>query len=370
RERRLLAAGLGLLILIILGAVMIFLPKANIKLVLATAPLLVDQTLVVRPNETGQTGIIPGAAYVREVKVDGVSPVTSTIIEGTKATGVVAIINRTTAEQQIRDQSRLVTDDGQLYYMQTHAIIPPEGAVSVPVEAAEAGEQGNFASGRLNFAALDSSAQSVVYGEVREPIDGGSGTQVPIIKAADLENARAEAAASARQKVEEEIRAELPEGWVLLEESWDSQIEEFITEDQEEEQQESITYSGRIMVHVMGYEQTVLEEYLRTTLESQLDQDYMLFPGPISFTKSIDNIDWEQNEATLTVRVTHTTVPDFSLATLQDKLNGRSREEALNYLQGLPGVEGAEVQLTPFWVRHIPRIDRRISIDLISNRQP
>lgn len=370
RERTAVAILLVLVIIALLTAGILFLPKAEVELVLKTAPLLVDQQVTIKKNAVAGLAEVPGNSYIREVQIDGVSPVLSKKVVGEKARGVVTIVNRTVDEQKIKEQSRLVTAEGVLFYMQRHAIVPGSGLVSVEIAAAQAGPQGNISSGRLNFAALDASSQSVVYAEVNQPLTGGAGEEVTVVQEQDIEQGRQAAAAAARQKVEQEIRAELGKGWALLEESWNSELKDFSTDAAIDENRDSITYTGRVLVRVIAFEEQVLEEQLKTALEAKLDEQYMLFPGPISFTKAVDSVNWDSNEALVTARVTHTTIPTFSIETLRDKLAGRQRGEALEYVNGLPGVESASIKLSPFWVRSVPRIDSRISIDLISNREP
>jgi hypothetical protein len=370
KERKIILILLGLGLIAIALAGIIFLPQAKIELVLATAPLLVDQQLTIRQGNPTLPNVIPGASFDREVSIDGVAPVLSTEIVGRKATGTVNVINRTIDEQQIVEQSRLVTDDGTLFYMQRHAIVPPSSSATVLVEAAEAGEQGNVSSGELNFAALDQSSQSLVYAEITEPLTGGSGEKVPVVKQEDLDQAKEAAQVAARQKVEEEVRAELDQGWTILEESWDMELLQFETGVATDDQRDSIAYAARVLVHVLSYQEAALEDQLKQALDAQLDQDYMLFPGPISFTKAVDSVDWETGEGKLTVRVTHTTIPALSLETLRDKLAGRSQDEATTYLNGLNGVESVSLKLSPFWVRQVPRIDRRIFIDLTADQEP
>ena len=154
RERVTVLALLATVAVVALLSVAIFLPAAHVKLVLATAPLLVDQELTVRASETELPSVVPGAGFFREVAVEGAVPVVSTEMIGTKASGTVDVVNQTSEEQKIRDRSRLVTKDNVLFYMTRSATVPPEGRVSVPVEAAEAGEIGNIEPQRLDFAAL------------------------------------------------------------------------------------------------------------------------------------------------------------------------------------------------------------------------
>lgn len=368
-ERTVLLAVFGMVIIAAILAAVIFLPAAHIKLVLRTAPLLVDQKLTIKA-EAADANTIPGTTFFRESQFEGTSAVTSTETIGTKAHGSVQIVNKTSDEQKIKERSRLVTKEGTLFYMQTHVIVPPNSQASVVVEAAEAGEAGNVGAQRLTFAALDSAAQNVVYGEVTTPLTGGSGNVVAVAKDSDMDEAKAAAAKTARERAEGEIRKELPQGWVILEESWNVEAKTFETNVKVDDQIAAIPYTGRFVVRVLGYEEAKLTQRLETALNEKLSRDYMLFPGPISHTATVESIDWEKAEGVVNVRVTHTTIPRLSVDALRDKLAGRTKEEAQSYLQGLPAVQSATTELGPFWVQSIPRIERRVYIDLESERQP
>lgn len=374
RERRILLGFFALAITAAGIAAYIFLPTANIQLILRTAPLLVDQRLTIRSPATGEQ-VVPGTAFAREIQIEGTSPAAHKEIIGNKARGVARIVNRTFEEQKIKEQSRLLTKDGLLFYMLKHAIVPPahEGSpsiVEVPVEAAEAGEEGNIEPQRLDFAALDSSSRTLVYAETTELLTEGSGEEVTVVDENDLTQARAAAQGMALQQAEAAVREELAEGWTILEESWEAETVSFETDAVSGDRAPTITYQARIRVRVMGYEQTQLETTLKTALEKQLDKEFMLFPGPISYTTTVKSIDWDKAEVDSAVRITHTTIPRLSLDTLRAKLAGRTRQEAREYLEGLPGVQMATITLWPFWVHSLPRIERRIVLDLAPERQP
>jgi len=374
RERSIIFILLGLVGVIAVLAAVLFLPKADITLVLRTAPLLVDEQITLAMTQAASKSLVPGTAFFREVAVEGTQQVASTKIIGAKASGTVYIINRTVEPQSIKEQSRLETADGTLFYMQKGVTVPAAGGspavATVEVVAAEAGDQGNVQKGKLNFPALDGSSQTLVYGEVREPLTGGSGETVPSVSEEDLLAAQQQAGVIARAKVEEDIRGELPSGWVVLEESWTGEMLEFTTPISIDNQEPQIPFQARVNVRVMGYEEEVLEQYLRAALEGKMQEEYMLFPGEISYTKTISSIDWENSTAQVSARVTHTTIPRFSLETLRDKLIGQKEVAARDYLSGLPGVRSVQLELSPFWVNSIPRLNNRIDIELIPERQP
>lgn len=375
REKTVVAVIVGLAIIASLIGVIIFLPTARIELSLKTAPLLVDEKMIIKAQADSQSNEVPGTAFFREVTVDGSSPVQSTEVIGSKAAGEVYLVNRSFDEQKIKENSRLVTKDDQLFYMKQAVTIPAATSgglarVPVTVEAAEAGEAGNIEAQRLDFAALPEAAQALVYAEADKPLDGGRGDEVKVIKDADLEAAKKTAGQQARDQVEQEIRDQLPKGWTIMEESWTVDLESFDTEAKTDSRQETVSYQARAAVHVFGYEGAKLENKLKDALTARLDEQYMLFPGPISYTKSVENIDWEVGEADISARVTHTTVPKISLDVLREKLAGRSKSETKQYLEGLTGVQSAQIDLWPFWVNVVPRIANRINIDLQPDRQP
>lgn len=374
REQRLLFAFFGLVVVAAGIAALIFLPTAHILLTFRTAPLLVDQRLTIRADGTGSDAI-PGTVFRREIHVSGDSPVTHREVVGEVAVGTVRIVNRTFETQSIKERSRLEAADGQLFYMTTHAIVPPAedstpSVVTVPVEAAEAGEAGNIEPQRLDFVSFDAGSRTVVYAESIETFTGGSGEEITVVSEEDLDGAQRAAREVARQQAEVEVRTELPEGWVLLSESWQEEPLLFETDAQVGDSIPSIAYDGRVVVQVIGYEQQALDTLLSQALEGQLDEEYMLFPGPISYTKMVDSLDWDNATADLVLRVTHTTIPRLSLDTLRAKLAGRTHQEAQEYLEGFPGVQSVTIDLWPFWVRSIPRIEKRIALDLEPERQP
>src|SRR3989344_2853834 len=373
KERTIILSLLGALALMGGIAAFIFLPTASIALTIQTAPLLVDQKLTIASNNAAVPNAIPGSIFTQQVDVQGSSPVTSTEVVGAKATGKVQLINKTFDEQKIKEKSRLVTKEGVLFYMVGSATIPeasPSGvsSITVDVEAAEAGEQGNIAAHRLNFAALDSSAQSLVYGQSVDTFTGGSGETVAVIKETDIEQAKAAASSQARLQVEQAAQSQLQKGWLLLDESWHVALSSFTPTGAVGERIDAIPYTAKGTVHVMAFREDAMNAALQQALTSQLTEDFMLFPGPISYTKSVEKADWDAGPVRLTTRVTHTTIPTFSLETLKDKLAGRKQDEAQSYLTGLPGVQNASIELWPFWVQRVPEIQKRIDIQLSSDR--
>ena len=213
-------------------AAFIFLPSATIDLRLQTAPLLVDQKLTIASNTASEPNTVPGTVFSQQIRVEGASPVTTTEIVGTKAKGTVRIFNKTFDVQKIKEKSRLVTKDGTLFYMLGSEIIPASSdsniaSATVEVEAAEAGEKGNITPQHLNFAALDSSAQTVVYGQAESTLTGGSGQEVKVVADSDIDQAHEAAKAQAKAQVEAAAHGQLQSGWSILDESWDVQLSNF-----------------------------------------------------------------------------------------------------------------------------------------------
>ena len=375
-ERRVVLSVFALLLVALLLAGFIFLPSAEGRLVLRTAPLLIDEKLTIKAEpalhvlaENGM-GVVPGTTFFRELQLHGESPVTSTKVLGKKASGTVRITNRTVEQQKIKENSRLVTAQGTLFFMKSSVFVAPNNSAKVTVEAAEAGTGGNISPQRLTFAALPATSASILYAEAEQAFAGGSGEVVTVVQGQDLEQAKTAVTEAGRKQAEGEIKKELPQGWVLLPESWSVEASSFETDAKVDDQRVTIPYTAKVVARVLGYQEDAFKEHLQKALEARLDKDHMLFPGDISFSVTVESVDWAKNEGVVIARVTHTTIPRFSVDALRDKLAGRSQPEAKEYLQGLPGVGSADITLSPFWVRAIPRIRQRVKIDLVPEQQP
>lgn len=366
-ERKVMVILIGLVIIAGFISSLIFLPTAKITLKLRTAPLLADEEVII--GQINDSGVIPGTSFYREIAINGNKQVQNKEIIGNKSRGVVEIVNNTSSEQKIKEQSRLETQGKTLFYMQKHAIVPPNGRVQVEVEAAEEGELGNIEPQRLDFVAFDDQSKQVVWAQAKQPISGGSGEAIAVVSATDLEAAKQEASNQAKQQAEQQIKNELPEGWERLEESWHTEVLKFESTSKEGDKVPVMDYQAQVVVRVMGFEKSTFEEEMRKKLASRLDKDYMLFPGPISFVLTVKEINWDDAQAKVAVRVTHSTVPNLAIDTLRQKLAGRSVEEAREYLEGLAGVRSTEMELWPWWVKSIPRIEKRVNIELESEKK-
>lgn len=354
-------------------AVAIFLPSATIALNVQTAPLLVDQKLTLTTNPTSDPNSIAASVFSQQLQIQGSSLVSHTEVIGTKAKGTVQVVNKTFETQKIKEHSRLTAKDGTLFYMLGPAIIPPAekgspSAVSVQVEAAESGEKGNIQPQVLNFAALDASAQAVVYAQTATAFTGGSGQEVHTVADTDIDQAHDAAKIQAKAQAQQAAQAQLKSGWAIMDESWDVQLSNFTAVQKAGDKADNVTFTANATVRALMYQDDAMKNAVQNSLSSHLDPNMSLFPGTISFTKSVDSVDWDKGQASVTARVTHTTIPNFSLDTLKDKLVGRSKDDALTYLQGLQGVQNADVKLWPFWVQHIPQIQQRINITVNSDR--
>lgn len=380
RERRLLLFLVFIIVVASALAIIIFLPRAEVKLTLRSAPLLVEQTLHLTGaasstdtgsvrKETGDGATIEAVALQRSVDVAGEIGVSGSEVIGEKAQGTVNLVNLTFEPQSIRENSRLTTPEGLVFYMQRHAIIPAAedgipGGVTVAVQAAEAGGEYNIESQRLDFVTLDDGSRQLVYAG-SATVAGGSGETVAVVVEADILAAQQAAGGAARADIEGEIRANLPEGHEILEETWQHELTSFSASAKVGERVEALTYQATVISRVFHFSSQALEDNLRQVLTARVAEETMLLPGPISFNKEVSNLNWETAEADLSVRITHATIPDISLPALIDSLAGREVADAVSYLEVLEGIRSVSVDVSPFWVRSIPRIHRQISVELI-----
>lgn len=370
REKIIALVFLGLVILAAGLAAFVFLPTANVSLVLRTSPLLVEEELTIQEDGAPNSTSIDGRFFSEEIAISETYHVSGRKTVGEKATGTVDLINKSFDTQSLKEHSRLANADGKIFYITRGVTLPAAQAtapvrVPVAVEAAEAGDEYNGVTGRLDFVALDEAARTFIFAEVSVAPAGGSGEQVAVVTADDISAAREAAAASAQTILAETVQAKIPSHWKLLGDGAHNKVLTFTANGAEGDELQTLDYTAQIQSRVIAYDESAVVEKIQSSLQAHVAAENILFPGPVSYDIVTPAIEDGATEVTIKVRTTHKTVPRVSIPSIRETLAGKSVEDAHAYVGGIPGVRSATIELTPRWLQSIPRIERRITVELL-----
>ncbi|MDP3685584.1 MAG: baseplate J/gp47 family protein, partial [bacterium] len=197
--------------MLLTGVVMFVVPRARVRLVLATEPFAADLTLWL-DTSAREPQLATGTHSVRLLRVEetfeGDFPVETTVEKGARAEGSADIVNETAVPQGIKARTRLQSTSGVVVRTQRDVIVPAQGRASVAVQAEEGGSTGNLEPQRLVMPALSSASQRVLYGEAVRPLRGGTDQSVHQLAAADVERGTTILRENAERKLLEVIQSE------------------------------------------------------------------------------------------------------------------------------------------------------------------
>lgn len=349
-------------VLVVIAAAIVA-PKATVRIVPIIQPVSADVTLeaTINTDNIGR-GMIPAYIFSETVEVEGVFPVVHPEQHGERANGSISIINRTISEQQIKSGSRLVHEDGTVVIMKGPAFVPPQSAVTIFAEAAEGGQNGNITSGRLDFVALDEHSRTVLYGEVNERFSGGTDVFVHVISEYDIQHAGEEIIKEKRGEIEDAYIPRIPGDALVLPELRNVSVEHADSEPKIGSEADSFRLSATLAFRAL----IVLEDDVREAILSTVFADTkeeMEFAHPIDMTMwKVQDVRWDRQTAVLQGRVENTAYSGIDTEELSAQLVERTVDGAEKFILGFPGVTDAEVKLSPFWVKRIPRFRRNIDI--------
>lgn len=336
-------------------------PKREIK----SADFLVT---VVSPADRGPASLdgalsakIVGTYEEKVVEEEGQFEASGVADREGRATGRVTMTNTTSAPQSLVATTRLLSTDRVLFRMKSAATVPAKGTVEVEVYSDKPGPQSDIGPTKFTIPGLNEAKQKVIFGESKEPMQGGSG-KVRVVGAQDIENAKAavieKTVARARDEFAKTPAAAL--GGVTV----SHEVLEVIPNAKAGDEKRTFTVRAKIKATLLAYDKAVLERIAQEKVKANILSDREL----VQFNKDamlvrIKSVNAARGEAQLSVYA-DAQVRLSAESPLLDpsKIAGMLPEEAQGYLASFDAVEEAEVKLFPSWQKRIPTIPDRIKI--------
>lgn len=358
------------------GVVTFVLPRARVKLALATEPFTADFTLwldtsALEPQVAA--GIHPARLLRVEEIVEQEFPVETVVEKGAHAEGTANIVNETGASQGIKARTRLKTASGIILRTQRDVIVPPNSRASVWVQAEDGGSAGNLEAQRLTLPALPVESQRILYAEIVQSLRGGADQQVHEVSAADIERGSAEVRARAERTLRERIAEETgpapdsksPETTSAFSRS---ELTRIVVDQPEATPSVGTEASSfRLRATVRGEAfitdaqslQSFVTDLVRQRVADEKEPARVHTLGDLR----VVDIRWDHGRVEFSLHVETPLVPRLDLNTLRSRLEERTADDATAFLRAIPGIRSAEVQLSPVWVKRIPAIPRNIHIE-------
>lgn len=361
-----LAIALAVLLLGASTAAAMVLPKADVTVVAKTDPFNVDIPVTFSGKAAGvdaNSNTMP--AKVIEVTKDGTAQLQATgqRAAGEKAQGDITVVNTLGRSQAMVARTRFQAPDGKIFRTRSAINVPAGDKVTVSVVADEGGEAGNLPAGtRLTIPGLGGGGD--VYGQVDTPLTGGTNTPTTEVSASDGDRAKSELAQSIAKTGLDDAKAKLAVSYKLNEQTAVATVLSSSLNPKIGTTASSFTISGTAKVAYFTYQDSELQKIVTEDLKAKVPPGSDLLDEDIgqAFVPSQASAD------TLTgvIRITAFTAPAISRDQIKRDIAGKSPAEASQILKAAGKVSDVAVKLSPFWVRSVPKSDRKINIHYVN----
>ncbi|MDP3724397.1 MAG: hypothetical protein Q8R11_02060 [bacterium] len=358
-----------------------FLPRATVTFVLKTERLEREAKMKVDPDVTEvqtDTQTIPGERRVVQEKERGSVKTTGKTTVGEKATGAIALFNKSPVVRRLSGGTELTAQGSGLSFVlkddvtiasqsstvdsQERTISTP-GSVDVTIEALNIGVEGNLAvSTEFSVAGF---SLDVLKAKAKGALTGGASHEVASVTLEDQEKLRGTILASIIRRAQEKLRADLPADAVFVDKAVQTTILSMTNDFDVGEEAGELGGLADVEVAAVVYRKSDLDTLLARSVQDAVPAGFELVPEE---TQTQIDVETVENNGSMILRVFFEThlLPHIDKKAVVDRIAGKRSRDALDVLKREPNVLDVSIDLWPKfpdWIATLPRREDRITIE-------
>ncbi len=377
RKKRLLTLALGFIVFlfILLGILWWQVPKAQVAVYVSPQNLERSETVIFAESATNldtSSSTVPAKTVSVSVSGSKTQATTGTKVVGEKATGKISIRNGTAVEIEI-DAGTTILGPNDLSFTINDDITVPEasspsspGTASVSVIASDIGADYNLAKGETFV--VGNYPKSEVDGVAEEDFSGGSSEEIVAVSQSDMDNLEKDLLAELETKGRQEIENQISQSQVFIPDTLKSEVIDRDFNQAPGDEADELTLKMELRVEGLVVERSKLNELARSLLTSDVPDGFVMRDEQLEFDyefKDEDDGNWEYE-----ISFTANLLPDIDPDELVDKISGKTKAAAEEYLKTIPGFTRAEVKVSPPLpgrLRVIPYIDSHTTVEVVAD---
>ena len=313
------------------------------------------------------TTTLAGTNIVPSIIETGIEERSETIaIEGgtsvpAAATGEVTIINNHGQSQPLVKTTRLLSPDGKLFRLSETINVPAGGRVTTMAYADELGREYEINPTRFTIPGLWEGLQDDIYAESIAPFTGGERLEKTI-----TEEFVDQSAKNIADKISTTLeKTTYPqEGFVKMtlvgdEIEWSSDAEPGDIVD-------AITITVKIPVTTITFAIADLESVSINNLVSQTPPYQQFLSADLdTLSYELKEVNIDDKSANLEVSLQGRSASRLKKEDLDiTELKGKTYQELITYLEGIPGISDVAVTFTPSWLKKVPSLQDHVYIEI------
>src|SRR3989344_1279897 len=287
-----------------------------------------------------------------------------------KAGGKLVVYNEYGKEAiRLLANTRFKSSDGKIFRAYGSILIPGNGKTEVSVIADNPGQSYNIDKGDFSLPGLTGGPLfTKVYARSDSAMTGGFKGEVRVISDKDLAQARLTLESALTEKLLSKIRSQITQDKIFLNGVYKVRfsVDEFGTTDTSDESKQKITMTGSMDGIVLDKKalSTILK---RRELSSGGDEEVAILNWN-ELSGTLGHYDNLVDEDEVSIRVTGKAkfLWNFDHESLKLKLAGTPRNKSADVFLNYPGIEKAEIKLSPFWKKTFPDDPEKIEIEVLT----
>ncbi len=371
-----LIAIVPVLILIVLVALWVFIPRAEVLVYVAPRNLTDSLTLTFDSTITEvkeDENKIPTRTLTQTVSGEKTQAASGTKTVGDRSKGTVTIRNGTSLPVKLSSGAVLATNKDLKFTLDQSASVSAAtspttpGTQTVNVTASSIGADSNLASGEA--LKVSNYPTSEVDAVVEAALSGGSSREVSAVSKSDIDSLTSAVTESVTQDAKTSLMAQLTGNEIFIDSSLTSQIAKKTSSAKVGDESQNITMSLEVTATGLAVSRDNLQKLSANLLSGQVPSGFTLRPEQIEVR--IENISAQGSVYTARGTATANLLPDTNPDEIINKIAGKRTGVITDALKTVPGFVKAEVTTTPVlptFLKLVPFIKNHISVEVVSAR--
>ncbi|KKR08575.1 MAG: hypothetical protein UT32_C0001G0095 [Parcubacteria group bacterium GW2011_GWC2_39_14] len=362
-----LVLGFVIIAVVLVGIILYFsASKAVIKITPKVTAIQTDFVADVVTDGGAIDQALQGVLFEKEVEgaLEGDATGTQVLAGGT--IGKVILINKRTEPQTLVKTTRLLTADGILLRLSDKVVVPANGEIEVNVYADDPNAFQELAPTKFTIPGLWEGLQSSIYGESKAAIKS-IGESVKVVKAVDIARTKDKLTEELYNKAIDDFKAQLPgqNNTVMV-------VTKKVADEKVSVEAETVVdkfiVNLKLNVVLVALNQDAIMKMAGERLKSVVPANQELLNlNANNFSYKVQNFDEVKKTVNVKVHVEGDSVIASNHEIFnKEKLSGLSPKGLELYLSNFDEIEKVEVELSPFWVKNIPKLQDHIIITILN----
>lgn len=352
---------------VVLGAV-VYLMTGTAHVVLTPVGKPLDTQITVQASDVfaaiDDTFVkIPGQLLNVEKTASNTVSSTGSRDVASKARGIITVVNEYSATPQtLIANTRFKSADGKIF--RTLQKITVASTKTVEVIADKPGTDYNIPAGKFTIAAFeeqgDAEKVAKFYGTTSQPMSGGASGPSAVITQADYDSAKDAAVSEVKSQIKSALETQGAALTVLNADA--PAMGALESTARPDDAADSVTVTATGTLKTVGFRQADLFDLIQRVILKK--ERLTVIPETLTLTYTDVNFKSDLGILTFTVSAQGTGYVPVDAAAITEDILGKNSAAIRDYFKDREGVQSATITLSPFWVRTVPKNQKRTVIDI------